>query len=105
MVRASSWLTTSLRSRRSYPIGSVPPIQIPLRLEAATLSRMRSPITSRSNCANESSTLSVRRPIEVVVELLGDGDERRCLGVKQLDHLGKVGERAGQPVHLVDLCL
>ena len=40
---------------------------MPLRLEAAILSRMRSPVTSRSNCANESSTLSVRRPIEVVV--------------------------------------
>jgi hypothetical protein len=31
------------------------------------LSRIRSPVTSRSNCANESSTLSVSRPIDVVV--------------------------------------
>jgi hypothetical protein len=31
------------------------------------LSRMRSPMTSRSNWAKESSTLSVSRPIEVVV--------------------------------------
>src|SRR3954465_14217993 len=41
--------------------------QRPLRLEAATLSRMRSEVTSRSNCANDSRTLSVNRPIEVVV--------------------------------------
>ena len=40
---------------------------MPLRLEPATLSRMRSPITSRSNWAKESNTLSVSRPIEVVV--------------------------------------
>src|ERR1700731_4138872 len=40
---------------------------MPLRLEAAILSRMRSPVTSRSNWAKDSSTLSVSRPIEVVV--------------------------------------
>jgi hypothetical protein len=40
---------------------------MPLRLDAAILSRMRSPVTSRSNWANESNTLRVRRPIEVVV--------------------------------------
>ena len=45
----------------------MPPIHKPLRLDAAILSRMRSPVTSRSNCANDSSTLSVNRPIEVVV--------------------------------------
>jgi hypothetical protein len=28
---------------------------------------MRSPVTSRSNCAKDSSTLRVRRPILVVV--------------------------------------
>src|SRR5271167_3140615 len=66
-VLASFSLTSNLRSRTSYPIGTVPPIQIPLRLEAATLSRMRSPITSRSNCANDSRTLRVSLPIEVVV--------------------------------------
>jgi len=36
-------------------------------LEHLILQRMRSPVTSRSNCANESSTLRVSRPIEVVV--------------------------------------
>src|SRR5207302_9356110 len=45
----------------------MPPIQRPLRLEAAILSRMRSEVTSRSNWANDSSTFSVSRPIEVVV--------------------------------------
>ena len=39
-----------------------PPIHIPLRLDAATLSRIRSPMISRSNCANESRTLRVSRP-------------------------------------------
>src|SRR5258708_32549675 len=37
------------------------------QLEAAILSRMRSEVTSRSNWANDSSTFSVSRPIEVVV--------------------------------------
>jgi len=40
---------------------------MPLRFEAAILSRMRSPVTSRSNWAKESSTLRVSRPIELVV--------------------------------------
>ena len=40
---------------------------MPLLREAANLSRMRSPITSRSNWAKDSRTLSVSRPMEVVV--------------------------------------
>jgi hypothetical protein len=40
---------------------------MPLFFEAATLSRMRSPVISRSNCANESSILRVSRPMLVVV--------------------------------------
>jgi hypothetical protein len=40
---------------------------MPLALEAATLSRMRSAPTSRSNRAKESRMLRVSRPIEVVV--------------------------------------
>src|SRR5258708_11656084 len=40
---------------------------MPLRREAANLSRMRSPITSRSNWAKDNSTLRVKRPIDVVV--------------------------------------
>ena len=45
----------------------MPPIHMPFFLEAAILSRMRSPVTSRSNWAKDSSTLSVSRPMEVVV--------------------------------------
>jgi hypothetical protein len=40
---------------------------MPFCFEAAILSRMRSPVTSRSNCANDKSMLRVRRPIDVVV--------------------------------------
>jgi hypothetical protein len=36
------------------------------------------------------------------VELLGDGDERGAVPVEDLHHLGEVGERAGEPVDLVD---
>src|SRR5713226_9217276 len=76
---------------------------MPLRLEAAILSRMRSPVTSRSNCANDSSTLSVRRPIEVVVlNCCVTATNDTPAGVKQLDHLGEVRQRPRQPVNLVD---
>jgi hypothetical protein len=40
---------------------------MPRALEAAILSRIRSPVTSRSNWAKESSTLSVSRPMLDVV--------------------------------------
>src|SRR5258708_18520586 len=43
------------------------PIHIPFFFEVAILSRMRSPMTSRSNCAKDNRTLRVKRPIEVVV--------------------------------------
>src|SRR6266446_6352625 len=81
----------------------MPPTQRPLRLEAAILSRMRSEVTSRSNWANDSSTFSVSRPIEVVgVELLGDRYEGHVVPVEQLDELGKIHQRSGQAVDLVD---
>ena len=59
---ASVQFTTSLRSWRSYPSGRRPPIHMPLARDAANLSRIRSPITSRSNWADESRMLSVSRP-------------------------------------------
>ncbi len=34
--------------------------------------------------------------------MLGHRDERHSLGVEEFDQPGKIGERAGQPVHLVD---
>src|SRR5580704_13338162 len=36
------------------------------------------------------------------VELLGDRHERDAAGVKDVDELGKIGERARQPVDLID---
>src|SRR3984957_1446032 len=58
---------TSLWSFTPYPSGGTPPIHIPFFFEAAILSRMRSPMTSRSNCAKDNRTFRVKRPIEVVV--------------------------------------
>ena len=40
---------------------------MPFFFEAAILSRIRSPVTSRSNWAKESSTFRVSRPMLVVV--------------------------------------
>src|SRR5205085_399344 len=76
---------------------------MPFFFEAAILSRIRSPVTSRSNWANDNSTLSVRRPHRAGrVELLGHRDERHSLGIEKLDEPGKIGERPRQPVDLVD---
>jgi hypothetical protein len=43
-------------------------MKMPLRRLAANWSLIRSPASSRSNCANHNSMLSVSRPIEVVVQ-------------------------------------
>ena len=81
----------------------MPPTQRPLRLEAAILSRMRSEVTSRSNWANDSSTFRVSRPIEVVVLNCWVTETKETpWRVEQLDQLGEVRQRAGQPVDLVD---
>src|SRR5579859_866027 len=40
---------------------------MPFFFDAAILSRIRSPVTSRSNWAKDRSTLSVKRPMELVV--------------------------------------
>ena len=66
-ISASPSTMTSLLSRTRYPSGGTPPIHIPFLFEAAILSRIRSPMTSRSNCAKDNRIFSVRRPIEVVV--------------------------------------
>src|SRR6266849_3549187 len=102
-VVASASFMTSWRSRTWYPSGTRPPIQIPLRLEAAILSRMRSPVTSRSNCANESKTFSVRRPIEVVVlNCWVTATNETPRAIEDFDHFGEVRQRAREPVHLVN---
>src|SRR5262245_20365434 len=92
----------SLPSLSSYPSGTIPPTHSPLRLEAATLSRMRSAVTSRSNCANESSTLRVSRPIDVVVLNCWVTETNDTMGIEQLDELGEVCQRAGQAVDLIN---
>src|SRR5271170_6853561 len=76
---------------------------MPFFFEAAILSRMRSPVTSRSNWAKDKSTLSVRRPIELVVlNCCVTETNDTTLGVEEFDQAGKIDERAGQPVDLVD---
>jgi len=45
----------------------MPPDHFPLRRAAAILSRVRSLIISRSNWANDRSTLRISRPIDVAV--------------------------------------
>jgi transglutaminase-like putative cysteine protease len=47
--------------------GTTPPIQMPFFFEAAILSRMSSPVTSRSNWAKDKSTFRVSCPMLVVV--------------------------------------
>src|SRR2546430_14288638 len=102
-VFASLSTMMSLPSCARYPSGGTPPIHIPFFFEAAILSRMRSPMTSRSNCAKDNKTLRVKRPIEVVVlNCCVTETKQGTPGIEDLDDLGKIGERAGQPVDLVD---
>src|SRR3984957_4686763 len=75
---------------------------MPFLFEAAILSRIRSPVTSRSNWAKEKDVQGQSSHAGRGVERLGDRDERHLMGVEELDQLGEVGERAGQPVDLVD---
>src|SRR2546421_4699050 len=96
-VSASLSTMMSLPSCARYPSGGTPLIHIPFFFEAAILSRIRSPMTSRSNCAKDNRTFRVKRPIE-----LRDRNERCAPGIEDLDDLGKIGERSGQPVDLVD---
>src|SRR5665213_2349308 len=59
-VSASARFTTNLRFKTSYPRGGLPPIQMPLRLEAANLSRIRLGFTVASaigRTVEESRTL------------------------------------------------
>ena len=80
----------------------MPPIQSPFFLEAAILSRMRSPVTSRIELSEGEQHIERQPPHRAGgIELLGRRHERHAVGVEDLDHLGEVGERAGQPVDLV----
>ncbi len=66
---ASAESITSLRSSKTWPSRAGPPIHIPLRREAANLSRMRSPITPRSplwcrpRCVGRSTGCPSMRPV------------------------------------------
>src|SRR5205085_8099096 len=75
------------------------PTQMPFRLEAAILSRTRSPISSRSNWAKDSSTFSVSRPI---LELVLNDCVTDTNGVEQLDQVGKIRQRASKTGDFVD---
>src|SRR3954453_4224201 len=81
----------------------MPPTQMPLRFEAAILSRMRSPVTSRSNWAKDNSMLSVSRPMLLVVlnACVTDTNDTPA-AFEELNELGKAGERPGQAVDLID---
>src|SRR3954451_4072960 len=61
----------------------MPPIHFPLRRAADSLSRVRSLIISRSNCANDSRMFSVGRPIDVLVLKSCVTDETHATGTSQ----------------------
>src|SRR6516165_6588042 len=102
-ISASLSTMTSLPSCARYPSGDTPPIHIPFRFEAAILSRMRSPMTSRSNLREGQQHVEGQASHRGGrVELLRHRNKGRCPRIEDLDNLGKIGERAGQPVDLVD---
>src|SRR3989442_3077518 len=76
---------------------------MPLRLEAAILSRTRSPITSRSNWAKETKYVK-REPAHAAgrIERLGHRHKGHGMLVEQFHQLGEIRQRPGQPVYLVD---
>jgi hypothetical protein len=63
------------------------------------LSRTRSDANSRSNWAKDNSTLSVSRPIEVVVLNCGDRDKRDVLRLEAFDQFGKIGSAGRSCTH------
>ena len=80
-----------------------PPVHFPFLRAATCLSRVRSEMISRSNCANDNRMLSVRRPRDDVrVELLRDGDEADAVLLEQLHHLGEVDQRSAEAIDFVD---
>ena len=76
---------------------------MPFFFEAAILSRMRSPVTSRSNWAKDSRMFRVSRPMELVVLncWVTETKETPSL-IEDFHDLGEVGERARQSVDLID---
>jgi len=68
---------------------------MPLRLEAAILSRTRSPISSRSNWAKDSSTFSVSRPmLELVLnDCVTDMNDTLCVSNSSISLAKSASER------------
>src|SRR5258707_4779137 len=101
-VPASLSTMMSLPSCARYPSGGTPPIHI-LLLRGGDLV---------ANALADDLALELREGQQNVerqaphrgrrVELLRHRNKGRVLGVEDLDNLGKIGERAGQPVDLVD---
>src|SRR5215470_12814219 len=90
-ISASPSTMTSLRFCTPYPSGGTPPIHIPFFFEAAILSRMRSPMTSRSNCAKDQQNIQGQAPHRArCVELLRHRNKGRAVSVEDLDDLGKI---------------
>src|ERR1700731_717274 len=74
---------------------------MPLRFDAAILSRMRSPAISRSNWAKESSMLSVRRPMDVVELNCCVTDTKDALWASRTSTI-LAKSASDQPIDLVD---
>ena len=67
------------------------------------MSRMRSPITSRSNCAKESRIFECKPAHRGGrIERLRDTDEGDVVSVEHIDELREIHQRATEPVNLVD---
>ena len=67
------------------------------------MSRTRSEDSSRSNWAKDKQHIEGQPAHRGGgIELLGDGHKRDRSGIKGLDQLGEIGQRAGEAVDLVD---
>ncbi len=81
----------------------MPPTQMPRCFEAASLSRMRSPVTLALELGEGQQHVEGQPAhARCGVERLGHGHERHPVRIEDLDELGEVGERAGEPVDLID---
>ena len=89
----------------SYPRTGCPPIHFLFRRAADILSRVRSEMISRSNCANDKRMFSVSRPRELVVlnvELLSHRHKADGVPVENLDDSREVEQGPTDPVYLID---
>jgi hypothetical protein len=68
-------------------------------LDAAILSRIRSPVTSRSNCAKDSRTFSISLPIEVVVLNCWVTETNDATPLEYFNHFREVRQAAGESIN------